>query len=76
MNNVGTAIAKDATEFTEEDMKFLFGTNFESVYNLCQLAYPFLKASGNGSIVLISSIAGVTALRTAAIYSATKGSLI
>ncbi|ESR42396.1 hypothetical protein CICLE_v10013725mg [Citrus x clementina] len=48
-------------------------TNFESGYNLCQLAYPLLKASGNESIVFNSSILSVVAISLSAIYSASKG---
>lgn len=51
-------------------------TNFESVYHLCQLAHPLLKASGAGSIVLISSVAGVVAISSGSVYAATKGEFI
>jgi len=48
-------------------------TNFESAFHLSQLAHPLLKASGAGSIVFISSIAGIFAFPNASLYSATKG---
>ena len=48
-------------------------TNFESAYHLSQLAHPLLKASAAGSIVFISSVAGVTSVSVGSIYSATKG---
>ncbi|KAM3739854.1 hypothetical protein ACB098_08G054100 [Castanea mollissima] len=52
---------------------FLMSTNLESAYHNCQLAYPLLKASEAGSIVFISSVAGVVAINTGGcIYSATK----
>ena len=51
------------------------GTNFESAYHLSQLGYPLLKASGRGSIVFISSVAGVMALPVISIYAASKGML-
>uniref|UniRef100_A0A5B7B214 Tropinone reductase n=1 Tax=Davidia involucrata TaxID=16924 RepID=A0A5B7B214_DAVIN len=75
VNNVGTAITKETTEFTAEDISTIMGTNFEACYHLCQLAHPFLKASGNGSIVFISSVAGVIALPTLSIYAASKGAM-
>ncbi|XP_068485304.1 tropinone reductase 1-like [Phaseolus vulgaris] len=50
-------------------------TNFESSYHMCQLAHPFLKQSGYGSIVLISSIAGVKAVPVVSVYAASKGAL-
>uniref|UniRef100_A0A1D1YHV8 Tropinone reductase At1g07440 n=2 Tax=Anthurium amnicola TaxID=1678845 RepID=A0A1D1YHV8_9ARAE len=51
------------------------GTNFESAFHLCQLAYPSLRASGMGSIVFISSVAGLVALPSGSVASATKGAL-
>lgn len=64
---------KRATEHNEEDFWHIIGTNLESPYHLCQIAYPLLKASGKGNIVFISSVAGKTALPALAIYSASKG---
>ncbi|KAK9290652.1 hypothetical protein L1049_008825 [Liquidambar formosana] len=75
VNNAGVAIVKETTEFTADDFSTIMGTNFESGYHLCQLAHPIVKASGNGSIVFISSIASVKALPLCSIYSATKGAL-
>ncbi|XVF46576.1 hypothetical protein PTKIN_Ptkin03bG0038300 [Pterospermum kingtungense] len=46
INNVGTNVRKPMVEFTAEEVSTLLATNFESVFNLCQLAYPLLKASG------------------------------
>lgn len=48
-------------------------TNFDSAYHLCQIAHPLLKASGAGSIVFISSVAGVVAIGTGSVYAASKG---
>ncbi|KAI7980050.1 hypothetical protein LOK49_Contig207G00003 [Camellia lanceoleosa] len=47
-------------------------TDVESSYHLCQLAHPLLKASGYGSIVFSSSVAGVTALPAISVYAAAK----
>ncbi|KAK9290012.1 hypothetical protein L1049_008175 [Liquidambar formosana] len=75
VNNAGIAITKETIQCTAEDFSTVMGTNFESAYHLCQLAHPLLKASGNGSIVFISSIAGVIALPTLSIYAASKGAM-
>ncbi|XP_054783242.1 tropinone reductase 1-like [Prosopis cineraria] len=56
-------------------MSTIRGTNFESAYNLSQLAYPLLKASGCGSIVNISSTFGVKASPKVSIYAASKGAM-
>lgn len=75
VNNVGTNIRKPTVEFTAEEYSFLLSTNFESTYHLCQLAYPILKASGAGSVVFISSVAGLLNISSGSIYAATKAAI-
>ncbi|RVW87365.1 hypothetical protein VitviT2T_012313 [Vitis vinifera] len=75
VNNAGTVISKRTEEYTVEDVSIIMGTNFESAYHLSQLGYPLLKASGRGSIVFISSVAGVMALPVISIYAASKGAM-
>ncbi|XP_024968964.1 tropinone reductase homolog At5g06060-like isoform X2 [Cynara cardunculus var. scolymus] len=58
INNVGTYVMKPTIEYTADDFSMHMATNFESSFHLCQLAHPLLKASGVGSIVFISSVAG------------------
>lgn len=67
---------KEATEHTFEDYSTIMSTNIESPYHLCQLAHPLLKASGVGSIVFISSVAGVIALPYVSGYAASKGTFL
>ncbi|URE46602.1 Tropinone reductase [Musa troglodytarum] len=75
VNNVGTNIRKPTVEFSAEEYSFIMATNLESAYHLCQLAHPLLKASGMGSIVFISSVAGVVAVNSGSIYAATKAAM-
>lgn len=75
MNNAATAILRKSLDYTLEDYSFIMNTNLQSPYHLCQLAHPLLKASGNGNIVFISSVAGIVALPMLSVYSATKGML-
>ncbi|XP_051182036.1 tropinone reductase homolog At5g06060 isoform X3 [Lolium perenne] len=75
VNNVGTNIRKPTIEYSAEDYSFVMSTNLESAYHLCQLAHPLLKASGAGSNVLITSIAGIVALYSGTIYAMTKGAM-
>ncbi|KAJ0984026.1 hypothetical protein J5N97_002382 [Dioscorea zingiberensis] len=75
INNVGTNIRKPTSDYTSEEFSFLMNTNFESAFHLCQLAHPLLKASGAGSVVLISSVAGVVAMNSGSIYAATKAAM-
>ncbi|KAL5742704.1 hypothetical protein ACOSP7_029436 [Xanthoceras sorbifolium] len=75
VNNAGIAITKETVDFTAEDISATLAINFESGYHFCQLAHPLLKASGHGSIVFISSIAGVIAQPLVSIYAASKGAM-
>ncbi|CAN6363600.1 unnamed protein product [Urochloa humidicola] len=53
-------------------------TNLESCFHLSQLARPLLLAAGNGgggSVVNISSVAGIIGLPQLAVYSMTKGAM-
>ncbi|QHO59053.1 tropinone reductase homolog At5g06060 [Arachis hypogaea] len=75
VNNVGTNLRKPTTEYSAEEFSELMTVNFESGFHLCQLAYPLLKASGMGSIVFISSVAGVTSLGTGSVYAASKAAI-
>ncbi|XP_028758497.1 tropinone reductase homolog At5g06060-like [Neltuma alba] len=75
VNNVGTNIRKQTLEYTAEDFSFFISTNLESAYHLSQLAHPLLKAPEAASIVFLSFIAGVSALRDISIYGATKGEI-
>ncbi|KAH0739469.1 hypothetical protein KY290_038174 [Solanum tuberosum] len=75
INNAGILIVKAATEFTEDDYSLIMKTNFEASHHISQIAHPILKASENGNIVFISSVAGLVALPISSIYAATKGAM-
>ncbi|XP_024016676.1 tropinone reductase homolog At2g29260, chloroplastic isoform X2 [Eutrema salsugineum] len=75
VNNVGTNIRKPMVEFTAGEFSTLMSTNFESVFHLCQLAYPMLRASEAASVVSISSVSGFVSLKNMSVQSATKGAI-
>lgn len=75
VNNAGSVTMNRATDYSLEEFSSMMSTNAEAPYHLSQLAHPLLKASGNGSIVFISSIAGVTALPILSAYAASKGAI-
>jgi len=75
VNNAGISILKPATGYTQEEYSSIMSTNFEAPYHLCQLAHPLLKASGNGSIVFISSMAGSISIPMLSAYAASKGAI-
>nr|ABW81156.1 TRL15 [Capsella rubella] len=75
VNNVGVLRGKPTTEYVEDDWTLHISTNVEAAFHFSQLSHPLLKASGNGSIVFISSITGIVSLDCGSIYSLTKGAL-
>lgn len=75
VNNVGTNIRKKALDYAEAEYDHLMETNLKAAFQLCQLAYPLLKAAGLGSIINISSVAGLNHVRTGAIYGMSKAAI-
>lgn len=75
VNNAGTNIRKRTTDFEDREVDFLFDTNFKSAYNICKLAYPYLKDSDYPSIINIASLAGKQIVKTGAPYATAKAAL-
>ncbi|XP_020571487.1 tropinone reductase 2-like [Phalaenopsis equestris] len=75
INNVGTNIRKPTVDYSEEEYSLIMNTNFDAAFHTCQLAHPLLKSSRMGSVVFISSVAGVVAISSGTIYAATKAAL-
>ncbi|WZY89991.1 tropinone reductase homolog At2g29310 isoform X1 [Brassica napus] len=75
VNNVGVLRGKPTTEYGADDFAFHISTNLKPAYHFSQLSHPLLKASGYGSIVFMSSIAGVVSMSGGSIYGITKGAL-
>lgn len=76
VNNVGTNIRKRTTEYSAEEYQHIMATNLESVFGMCQGAFPLLQAAGQASIVNVSSVAGLMHVRTGSIYGMTKAAII
>ncbi|CAN1135140.1 Tropinone reductase homolog At5g06060 [Linum perenne] len=62
VNNAGSTFYKKFVNWTPEDYSNMMTTNLEAPFHLCQLAHPLLKASGNGSVVFVSSIASAAGI--------------
>ena len=75
INNVGTNIRKKTVDFTTEEYMKVLNTNMISSFELCRLFYKMLRNSSNGSIVNITSVAGLTHLRTGPPYGMSKAAL-
>lgn len=76
VNNVGVNIRKKTPEYSEKEYDHIMDTNLRSAFELCRLTLPMLKKSDQGNIIHVSSTAGLTHVRTGAIYGMTKAALI
>ncbi len=76
VNNVGTNIRKSILDYEEVDLQQLMQTNMESVWELMRSCYPWLKASGQGVVVNISSVAAQRIVRSStAAYAMSKAAV-
>jgi len=76
VNNVGTNIRKKTLDYSDAEIQKIFNTNLFSSLELCRLMFPYLKKSENPSIVNVSSVAGLTHLKTGIVYAMTKAAII
>ncbi|MEL6178719.1 MAG: SDR family oxidoreductase [Myxococcota bacterium] len=76
VNNVGTNIRQPTLELPLGELRRLMAINVESAWALCRSMHPRLAAAGGGSIVNVSSVAGMQAVLTStAAYAMTKAAM-
>jgi len=75
VNNAGTNIRKATADYTDEEYRLIRETNMDSVFDLCRLAYPLLRASDEASIVNVVSVAAFRNLGTGTPYAMTKAAV-
>lgn len=75
VNNAGVGVRGNIETCTYEEWKRGFAINVDSVFLGCQKALPLMKESQPGSIVNISSIAGLIASDTMPGYNASKAAV-
>ena len=72
VNNAGIAVLKPINEYTQADYNMQMDVNLRSVFLGCQKAVPAMKDSGGGSIVNMSSVAGMRAMAAVSVYGMAK----
>ena len=75
VNNAGTNIRKKAVDYDDGEYERIRELNQDSVFDLCRLAHPLLKASGEGSIINVVSVAAFRHLGTGIPYAMTKAAV-
>lgn len=72
VNNAGIASSKSVEDETFETWKKVHEVDLDSVFLGCKYALPYMRAHAPGSIVNISSIAGLIAGHNLAAYNSAK----
>jgi len=75
VNNAGIIIVADIEETTVEQWRKIMAVNAEGVFLGCKHAIPAMRKSGGGSIVNLSSAAGLVGTPMFPAYSASKGAV-
>ena len=76
VNNAGIAMAgKNLEQVTSEEWDRIQEVNSKGVFLGVKAALPYMKASGGGSIVNISSMAGIVGVPGISAYTASKGAV-
>jgi tropinone reductase I len=75
VNNAGTNVRKKAVEYDYDEYVRVRETNMDSVFELCRLAHPLLRASGDANVVNVVSVAAFRHLGTGAPYAMTKAAV-
>ena len=75
VNNAGILIRAGVEDTTEEDWDRIMDINAKGVFLGTKAAIPAMRAAGGGSIINISSIAGLIGGPTSAAYNSTKGAV-
>jgi NAD(P)-dependent dehydrogenase (short-subunit alcohol dehydrogenase family) len=75
VNNAGVGERSDFRHISDEAWDRVWKTNLEGTVRCAREAFDLLKASGNASVINLSSIMASKHTRQMAVYSATKGAV-
>ncbi|MFI1994446.1 SDR family oxidoreductase [Actinoplanes sp. NPDC020271] len=75
VNNAGYGQFGMIEELSEEEVRAQFETNVFGALWITQGALPYLRESGGGNIIQVSSIGGISAFANIGIYNASKWAL-
>jgi len=75
VNNAGVGERADFRHLSDEAWERVWGVNVDGTVRCAREAFALLRASGNASIINLSSIMATKHTRQMAVYSATKGAV-
>ncbi|WP_309604519.1 glucose 1-dehydrogenase [Phenylobacterium sp.] len=73
VNNAGIAVLKPLDELSLDDFNRQIAVNLTSVFLGCKYAAVEMRKSGGGSLINLSSVAGLVGISTCVAYGASKG---
>jgi NAD(P)-dependent dehydrogenase (short-subunit alcohol dehydrogenase family) len=76
VNNAGAHLKALPEDVGDEDLQRVISTNLTGVFVICRECAKFMALRGNGSILMISSMAALVGIPRVAVYSITKSGLL
>ena len=73
--NAGIGIMGSAIDMSLADWRRQMSVNVDGVFLTAKFGVPLMRRSGGGSVVMMSSVAGIRGSANLACYSATKGAV-
>ena len=75
VNNAGVLIPGTADSLTEEQWQETFNTNVHALWRFSRAVLPYMRKSGAGSIINMSSVVGLIGAHNRVAYAASKGAV-
>jgi len=75
MHSAGGPVGQKFLDLKTETWMAAFDVHLHAIFHLCQEAIPFMQKQRRGSIILVSSAAGLRGVLSATAYQVVKGAL-
>lgn len=75
INNAGISTFNLCQDVTDEELSTMLSANVSDMFKLTRSAIPYMLKTGNGRILNVSSVWGVSGASMESVYSLTKGAV-